>query len=240
MQMSDLVRFLALPAIVASAGLSAALVSFRIMRGRIDAEDAKFLDGLAGGVLAFSFFLLAFTVADGRERISAARAVVTEEASAMHVLRRQAGPEGRLALESYARSVVDDEWASMALGPPGPSPRSAAALDALRAACDSEDMPLVETGLARLETLRVQRLQLANSRSPTAFWVAIGFLLLCGCVLYGAALSSRTRRLALALYLSGLGVVIALVLELEKPFAGVVHVSPAVISDSISGWSEQK
>ena len=229
----DLARFLGIPLAVALAGVAVAAASHRLMRGRIDADTSKFLDGLAGGALAFVFFLLAFTVADGRERISSARSVVTEEAAVMHQLRRQLGPEAQQALEGYARSVIADEWESMGAVPPRRSYTTDAALAAFIGACAAAEGSPVAEDLIQLEGLRLQRLQLAHASSPAAFWAAIGFLMAIACVLYGAALAGKVRQLALALYLTGFGLVIALVLELERPFAGVVRITPASIADTI-------
>lgn len=233
MTAEDIARFIGIPLGVAILGLAIAAGTHRALRGRLDSDTTRFVDGLAAGALAFVVFLLAFTVADGRERIAAARSVVTEEAAVILRVRRQADPAAQRALEGYVRSVVSDEWESMGGVSPDRSPKTDAALSALIGACSAVQGSSLSEDLIQLESLRLQRLRLKREGSPGAFWVVIGFLLVTACALLGASVSSRVRQLALALYLAAFGLVIALVLELERPFGGVVRVTPASIADAI-------
>jgi len=229
MDANDLVRFIGIPAAVALGGVVVSTLAWRLMRDRIDEGSARFMDDLARGTFAFVFFLLAFTVAEGRENMSRARAVVVEEASVLREMARQVGPEARASLDAYARSVVEDEWQTLGLRPPAASAESDDAFAKVIDACVARPSPAIDEDLARLEHLRAQRLQLAHAGSPPAFWAVISILMVAGCVLYGAAVSTPARRRALALYLAGFGLVIALVLELERPFAGLVRVTPEAL-----------
>ena len=226
MDVSDLTRFIGIPAAVALGGVAVSTVAWRAMRLHVDEGSARFMDDLARGTFAFVFFLLAFTVAEGREHMSRARAVVVEEASVLRQMARQVEPAARSTLAAYARTVVEDEWRMLGLRPPESSSESDDAFAGVIDACLGGSLPAVEEDLARLEHLRAQRLQLAHAGSPPAFWAVIAFLMVAGCVFYGAAVTTPARRRALALYLVGFGLVIALVVELERPFAGTVRVSP--------------
>lgn len=229
MDANDLVRFIGVPAAVALGGACASTAAWRALHGRIDEGSARFMDDLARGTFAFVFFLLAFTVAEGRENMSRARAVVVEEASVLRQMSRQAEPGVRASLDAYARSVVEDEWQTLGLRPPTASGESDEAFAAVIDACVARPSPSTDADLARLEHLRAQRLQLAHAGSPPAFWAVICILMVAGCVLYGAVVGTPARRRALALYLAGFGLVIALVLELERPFAGLVRVTPEAL-----------
>ena len=229
MDANDFVRFVGIPAAVALGGVAVSTLAWRAMRDRIDEGSARFMDDLARGTFAFVFFLLAFTVAEGRENMSRARAVVVEEASVLRQIARQVGPEARASLDAYARSVVEDEWRTLGLRPPTASAESDDAFAAVIDACVARRSPAIDEDLARPEHQRAQRLQLAHAGSPPAYWAVISILMVAGCVLYGVVVSTPARRRALALYLAGFGLVIALVLELEHPFAGLVRVTPEAL-----------
>ena len=233
MDANDVMRFVGIPAFVALGGVAVSAMACRTMRGRVDSDSARFMDDLARGTFAFVFFLLAFTVSEGRESMSRARAVVVEESSVLRQMRRELPEGGRVVLDAYAQSVIEDEWPTLGLLPPERAPESDAAFRELIDVCTDHPERSVDANIARLEHLRAQRLQIAHAGSPPTFWAVIGVLMVAACTMYGAVVTTTARRRALGAYLAGFGLVIALVVELERPFAGLIRVRSDALADVV-------
>jgi hypothetical protein len=234
MDILDLARFVGLPVAVAALGVAVSLAAGRVLRGRIDDDTARLMELLARGSFAFAIFLLALTVAGGRETMSRVRDEAADEASVLRTLRREfvaaGGDRACIAnLDGYARSVAADDWPALGARTPKLSARTEEAWQAFSECAVRGGTPATVAAVARLEHLRAERLEWARWRSPAVFWVVIGFSLAVGCVMYARPDPSRVRGAVLGLYLTMFGLAIALILELERPFGGLVSVAPTQI-----------
>lgn len=234
MDIADVLRFVGLPPVVAAAGVAVSLAAGRIMRGRIDDETARLMELLARGSFAFAIFLLALTVAGGRETMSRVRDEAAEEASVLRTLHHEfvvsAGDRACIAkLGDYARSIAADDWPALGARSPMPSTKTDAAWEAFSECAVRGATPSTVAAVARLEHLRAERLEWARWRSPMVFWAVIGFALAVGCIMYARPNPRPARSMMLGLYLTMFGLAIALILELERPFGGLVSVAPTPI-----------
>ena len=241
MDILDLMRFVGLPLAVAAVGVAVSLAGGRVLRGRIDDDTARLMELLARGSFAFAIFLLALTVAGGRETMSRVRDEAADEASVLRTLRRElvvagSDPACIANLDGYARSVAVDDWPALGARTPMLSAGTDAAWKAFSECALRGGTPARVAAVGRLEHLRAERPEWARWRSPAVFWVVIGFSLAVGCVMYARPDPSRARCAVLGLYLAMFGLAIALIVELERPFGGLVSVAPtpieAVLADS--------
>jgi protein-S-isoprenylcysteine O-methyltransferase Ste14 len=225
--------------LVAVVGLGAVQRAVPAALRREHNEVAGFIYAVVGVIYAV---LLALVVIAVWEEHEAAKATVGNEANELAEIywlaHRFPAPEGHRLQElarSYARLVVEEEWALMERG--RSSPHAWALLDEMRLGVQdvgvrtSADQVLFEQGLDRVHGLadaRRMRLVEANEGIPAVLWavlvfggiVTVGFTYLFG-------LENTWAHRLMVMAVAG---VIALVLftigSLEYPFSGGTRIGP--------------
>lgn len=197
--------------------------------------------------------LLAFVVTDVWGSFDTADRATAQESSVLLATYQDAyafpQPVRQIAQErllAYAYSVVDYEWKTMENGEP--SPKAQAALQALfqdyhslkpSGAWETQMYAESFTRLNDLAEARSLRLVASGTALPDAFW----YLLIGGGVLtagYAALFYLENTRMQIVLAASLailLSATLFLILLLDHPFAGDVHVSPENFTRVISQMS---
>lgn len=194
--------------------------------------------------------LIAFVIVQGWSNLGDAQSQVGKEATALvemfedsHALPPTAARAIQSAERQYARSVLADDWSSMA-HERKPDARTTAAFHHLFATVqavrvEGRDEPaFYQEAVARLNDVagaRRARLDAARGTTPTPLYV----LLIAGgvgVVLVAAVLDSRNRRAHLAivsLVAVIIGLNLALVVSFDHPFSGSVHVTKEPIQEML-------
>ena len=216
---------------IAGLGLAAATVGWRVMAPMLDDPLVRLMEILSRGAFGFVIFLLALTLASVRENFLETESTIGREALELRQLVREiqsdpADPRAPL-VAAYAMATMDRDWPALASSRPSLAPEASAALAALRAECAGSQLAVV----GRIEDLREARLRHARSVAPTMFWTVIAAVLAIAAFLHGRTPQTRGQRIALGLYLSSFGLVIALIREFERPFWGWVQAGAEPIAE---------
>ena len=230
--------------------LCGAFIVMPVLRRRFLPVDKSVSDAAMDGVKTVSTFMvlvLAFSLSLVMSQHRQVEELVQREATLINQLDRgllRAGPAELVALRpvlvEYARSVVNDEWPRMADA--GRSPRTYELFNEI-----SRGVRRVEVTTPRQQTMYADMLRtleqlsdardirLLNSRIalPDLFWATImgGCLLLLPlCAMTSGTLNSALLKLAMG---GSLGMLMALVIVIDRPFSGETQVSPAPIQRAI-------
>ncbi len=237
---SDANIVLAMFTCFALAGMAVSAVSFRLFGRRLAVDYTDLVDSVEKSIFAFIVFLLALTLADVRSNFGKAGDSVIAEAFAIRQfsadLELEPGPRATLeqaVLIAYAQAVIDDEWLTLGAPVPALSPVAGARLDELRALIRADAAAIGRTlqidrvwlAVGQLENNRQLRLQQATASAPAAFWVVSLLLIAIGAVMTGRAPLDWRRAVVLSGYFGALGVIVALILILDRPFRGDTRVS---------------
>jgi hypothetical protein len=212
-------------------------------------EVAGFIYSMIGIVYAV---LLGFIVVVVWEKYSDTENSVQEEAVHISILLRDAQtlPEAaRSQLQErlliYAKSVVEEEWKTMAKGQSSPTTTDAydkiwTAYYAIQPQSEREKIFYQESikGLSDLSHSRRFRLLSSRSGMPVALWVlligggviAVGFTYLFGIE------SARTQMLMVASLAGLIGFILFLIISLDFPFSGDLRIEPEAIKGVIELW----
>lgn len=233
----------------ALAGIAVSALSYRLCGRHLATDYADVVGSVEKSIFAFIIFVLALTLAEVRNNFGKADDNVIAEAFAIRQLSQDLDlqPSTRVAREkaalvAYTQSVVDDEWRTLAAVAPALSPVAGARLDELRAlvrvdagdAGRTTQIDRVWSGVNTLDNHRHMRLREATASAPSAFWAVTLVLMLIGVVMTGTARLDRRRAIVLAGYFGALGLVIALILILDRPFRGQTSVAPDPIREVIA------
>ncbi|WP_439594866.1 hypothetical protein [Falsiroseomonas sp.] len=223
------------------AGLLAALAC-RLVAPRLSLpSDKAHLDmalRTTAAVVSALTLTLAFCAIQARTQLNEAQKVVGVEVSAIGGLARMADRLGaaglplHAGLTAYLRSVIDQEFATMAdHGRHAETQRLADAVEhaGYAAAASLSDVMAQDLlqQLDELDTAREERLRHAEDGLPGAFWMLIRLLMLL-LIGTGVLYPPRGHVLAmLAIQSAGVAALIAFVFLMDKPFRGSLSVSPA-------------
>lgn len=200
-------------------------------------------------VAAVYAVLLAFVVVIVWQGFEDASTDATHEAADIGLIYRDAealgarGAELRVALEGYARSVVEQEWPRMA-EEHEESRRTDVALnvvwDSLRGLADrgGRESAFTEEGLKRLHDaveLRRERILDSQSQLPAPLWVVliVGALISIGLAAFFAVERLMPHTFMIAALATTVALVLFLVLSLDLPFSGDIGVSPSAMQDTL-------
>lgn len=232
-----LLFILAIPALAAGAVLLC-----RPLVRRVKVEDhndvAGFIFTTIGVVYAVALAFLIFAVWDG---YGSAESNASAESSALVAVYRDAqifpsqfGDRLQQRLRTYTSLVINAEWATMARGQASPRARDAlnqvfAAYQNVRPGTGWRDA--YSESLRQLNTmasLRTQRILASKSSLPDIFWL---LLFLGGAVTAGFSVlfhleNVRLHLLGTFLLTSVIGAALLMILEVNYPFTGSVHVTP--------------
>lgn len=245
---TDLQIAIAMFAIFSVVGVLLSAVSYQLVGKHLDDEHRDLAENIEKSIFAFSIFVLALTLTDVRSNFSKASDNVIAEAFTIRQLANdidldtgEQRARERDTLLGYARMVVDDEWKTLAEAQPRLSPIATAYLadlrQLLREAIErygrSPEVERVRKTIDDLENQRQLRLQAATASSPVAFWVFTFILMVVGAIMTGRAPLEWRRAVVLFQYFGALGLIVALILILDRPFRGETSVSPQPIRSVI-------
>lgn len=196
--------------------------------------------------------LLAFVVINVWEQFDATRADTSREAEVVDLLYQEAAllPEGseliQKDLREYAESVVNDEWREMAVHQSG-SPRTDRQLGTLfkdfRSISPATPQATFYTEsvkrLYELADLRRSRVNASSSELPGVLWIVliaggvitIGFTYFFGVSHFGSHILMVTALAAM------ISIMLFLILSLDLPFSGDLHIAPDAMERAIREFS---
>jgi len=137
------------------------------------------------------------------------------------------------------RSAVDDEWQTLSTADPDLSPRTEEVLTAFVGATrkvlkqHEESASSIRTLLDRLEEARQGRFENATKTVPSVFWWVITLFLVAAMAMNGRYPGSWKSNFIIALHMGAIGMVVALIINLDEPFRGVSGISPAPLAKSV-------
>jgi hypothetical protein len=213
-------------------------------------EVAGFIIAIIGALYSV---LLAFVVASVWEQFEHAADLAEQEAEMAISLYRDAAAfttEGdiRQSLRGYAKSVIDDEWPSMAA-----HQREAAATDvalndvfmSYRAIepQSSAQQAFLDNSLDRLDQItqaRRARLAASSTALPDPLWLVllVGALITLGFTLFLPVQNPRAQGLMVSSLATMAAVTLFLILSLDLPFTGDLAVGPTAMDDAISEFDD--
>ena len=203
-------------------------------------------DVVHGSLLAFIVFVLAHVLADVRANLGHADDQALHEASVVRRLDRELKAVGgddaqsaRVLLRSYVTSAVTDEWKTLSTADPDLSPDTESALTAFvgatrRVVAKHEDSASsIRTLLDRLEEARQGRFENATKTVPGVFWWVIALFMLAAMAMNGRYPGTWKSNFIVAMHMGAIGMVIALIVNLDEPFRGASGISPAPLAKSV-------
>lgn len=245
-----------------TAGLpAAALAGHRLWRRAFtleyDPEGNEIAMGMLGVVAMILSLLLAFCSVSVWEAYSAAETAAASEASVSGELVRDlavyGGPaavEAREAVRDYLRAVIADEWPAMTEG--ARSESTAHKFNAIfhKAAVIDPRTPREEILLTEiwdktneLNIYRRARLGAAGgSVVPGALWATMGLCIVLNFLLCYGLRVTRHNDFMLGIYAATLGILLFFIVEMDRPFAGSVTVSPVPYEtalESMQRWDAE-
>jgi hypothetical protein len=222
-------------------------VGFRVGRwwqDRLPGEQEGPTEMLVGSILALMAFLLAVTMGMASDRFDARRGLVLAEANAIgtaylqadYLPEADAGAMKELLREYLDLRIVDDPSVvqasiqrSVALAINAAVARSGHSPDLMSAFGDS-----LSEVVALNETRIVSGLY-ARVPETVVLILLVGSALSLGMVGYNAGLKRRRSVLSAVVMVVALGVVLTLVIDLDRPQEGLINVSQQALLD-VQGW----
>lgn len=229
-------------------GLGAQALFPRRWRERATATDHRVALASLAVIVTVNVLLLAVSALSVRDAFSAAEQAVEREATAMAQLARSLAvygtPESRLArerLRGYGRSVIGKEWIAMQR-----DQASLPTLDAfddlyrtlgdLHPAAASEAALLAQiwTQANELLSQRRARLMAARDQAPTTLWAVLLASSLLTLAPVAALPVSAGSRGAIAVLALVPGLVLPVVVAMDRPFLGAGRVSATPIENALA------
>ncbi|MFJ2994195.1 hypothetical protein [Pandoraea sp. NPDC087047] len=203
-------------------------------------------DVVHGSLLAFIVFVLAHVLTDVRANLGRADDQALHEASVVRRLDRELKAVGdadaqsaRVLLRSYVTSAVTSEWKTLSTADPDLSPDTEAALTAFVGATrrvvarHDDSASSIRTLLDRLEEARQGRFENATKTVPGVFWWVISLFLLAAMAMNGRYAGSWKSNFIIAIHMGAIGMVVALIINLDEPFRGVSGISPGPLAKAV-------
>lgn len=244
-----------LTGIVVVGGITAiSVLGLLLVRWRFSVDSHESHNQIAGDLFSavtqtYAVFLvfLAITVF---QQFDHAEQLVSEEAATVVALQRAsiALPEDvrretQNRLRLYVRSVIDVEWATMANGKASPETEARFedlwnALEAFRPANEFQ-LALFTDSLTRLADLtraRNLRITASNGSLPGIYWVLLiaGALPSIGFAYFFDLPSVRAHCMMIAGFAALVGVILLLLIAVNRPFTGEVRVQPLPLVQAIT------
>lgn len=194
-------------------------------------------------VLSLTAFVLAFSVVQANTELARAAKLAADEATGIGQIDRllvridAAKTEpARVALASYAKSIVADEWPYMREGHDGfghatTRARMQAFNDALHRLelTDAKNAVLIREVIEhadQIEDLRDARLREAREALPALFWAVIIFLALMMMALGAFLRPTLTNVVMVAAQAAAVGLLSSFLFMLDHPFMGQTSITP--------------
>lgn len=237
--------------------IALALAALRAVRRRVPHELLEADSGSTGAVYSMVgvvyAVILGFVVVVVWQQFGDASAVMQDEVSDLGVLLRDAQafpPPVRADLTErivgYARTVVDEEWATMAAG--RRSPAALAAYERVWDAYYAYEPATPQAAAFRDESLAVltdlsrsrrERILAARSSVPALLWamLLLGGVLVVGFTLFLSVRDPVLHAACVAAVALVVSVALFLVLTLDHPFAGTLRIEPYAFEDLVAMWT---
>lgn len=239
--------------VIVGATALVAIAATYVVRKRVD-EQVHRANNEVGGIMFAAVasvygVLLAFSVLVVWQTYEETRVTVEQEANALvdifRIARELPAPyDSQLRAEAvqYARSVIDDEWGTMAHGQA--HAKTDAALEALwdlhtqlHIANLAEQAHESDFFHALQELGNERRIRLLQSRSelPTLLWVVLisGAIITVGFGLFFRAHNVRAHLLMSGLFAGLVALMLLLILELDNPFSGSTRIQPYAFDQAL-------
>jgi hypothetical protein len=192
---------------------------------------------------------LAFVVVLAWQQLGHAQQVLAEEAATLRALYRTATGftephRGRVqeAIRAYTRSIIDDEWPTMARGQE--SPRSQERFEMLwQSLLDFEPNTERETTaygqahalLPELSKQRAIRMRASEAAIPAVFWLVLlggGAIVITFPLLFGIR-NLRVQMLMVGMLAAMICAALFLAVVLDRPFTGDVRAEPTAFEEAL-------
>ncbi len=247
-QWPELLIVLSFSGVVLICTLAARALGARILpeAGRDEHAEAALDTFKVLGPLAGIFIIFCLVQSIGQ--FHTAEAEISREAATIYHLGREltVAPAGALqhnalvALRDYVDHVVHDEWAALRAGT-NESPAADKALIQLQHAVEAlmAQLPAdvhadeIDKALELIEDYRADRLEVADGGLPAVMWWVLALLF--GLIFVGALyMQGKAARHPLpVLYVTGLGLLAALLFIFDRPFQGEISLSPAPLEKAL-------
>ncbi len=221
----------------------------RLVPEELHASNNQVAGFLFAAVAVIYGVLLALTTLMVWQQFQDAQVTVEREANVIVDLVRQAqelptpyGNDLKQATISYAQIVDTDEWNTMTRGES--SPKAEAALEAIwtvdrrihqdKINAEEKDQFIFEI-MDTLGNLRRIRLLESKSELPSLMWLLLcgGALLMIGFTLFFRVKNARAHLLMVALLSALIAFILLMILELDNPFTGMLHVPPLAFQQAL-------
>jgi hypothetical protein len=233
-------------ALAVCAAMALAVVGLDLVQRFVPSMQRQELNDVAGFIYAVLgvvyAVLLALVVIAAWDNHRTAKETTETEANALaeifwlaHALPETEGPQIQDLARSYARTVVDEEWALMEQG--RADPRAWELLDEIRGNLQGwkptteDELVLYSQGLDRVHDLadaRRMRLVEAEERIPVILWTLVlfgGIVTVSFAYLFGLE-SARAHKVMVMALAGVIGLVIFTIGTLETPFSGHAQLRP--------------
>jgi ABC-type branched-subunit amino acid transport system permease subunit len=215
-----------------------------IIPRHVEKQETELAVALMGVVAAFIGIMLAFAAVQVWDDYNQADHAVAQEAASIAQLYRdltvygdEAGPS-RVAVKTYVRAVLEDEWPRLSHGQSGP--KAAAALIQLfnqvgqiRPETNRQTVIYGEAFKKLNEVVGYRRARLITARAelPGLFWIVVVAGSAVMVAFTFAFPATRTNSLIIAGLAVSLGLIFMFILDVNRPFAGVYSVDSKELSD---------
>lgn len=238
---SDLTVFAVLTLPFVFAVLAASILAHRFLPSLYN-DDSGFeiMDGFIA-VASVAGIILAFTLVEVDAHLATIEDNIAREAESVEALDRSilGYGEGEFAathalLLRYATTIAGEEWPNMAVngaGSPGVEDLCERIDNAVRAENpttprQTEEFAEALKALDEMKMLREERLEAASVSLPSLFWKSLIVLFLLLVAIASQTEPTRKRLVGMAAISTTLGVLLAITVILDAPFAGEEAVTP--------------
>ena len=229
--------------VVAGIPVVAVVLAPQLRRLLIGDVSKEFSDGAAEAfkaIITFMVFILAFSLLLVQTQYRAAEEIITKESNTLNVMDRMLWRLGgeqaaacRLLLRDYAKSVVRDEWPTLAHGKRNDETtrllgQLSQCVLSVESTTNREQSVYhqILVHLDELSDLREHRIAEAEQGLGDLYWGTVTGLVLILVMLAAMVQATIDRAFALSGLICAASLLLALVVILNKPFTGENVVSP--------------
>jgi len=229
------------------------LLRRKLLRVQISDEVGEGVQDAFKSIATFIVFVMAFSLVQEERQFHDAEETVQKEASALNLTDRAlyrfglaSATEARGALQTYAKSVVNDEWKLLAKG--GRSRETGRFFGELYRKVRTIEPDGMKQGaqfaeliglVDRISDLREERLSASENGLPTLFWWTIFSLLAVLLLMSAFTTGSLQMNLSQTGIVCAIGLLLSLVIIYDGPFSGETSVSPTPIVRVLGRMSER-
>jgi hypothetical protein len=210
-------------------------------------DRADYIIRAQSTLISFTALILAFSLVQSQSNLRKTEELVAKEASTLNTFDRlllrfgEQAASLRPLLWAYTTSVIEDEWPTLRHGQASPA-TSAKLTPMSRAVFQLDPQPGRQTtiyaeiikSLDDMADLREQRINAADLRLPTEFWVMALLLGLILVVLSTVIEAVAYHTISIAAQGFALALLAALVFSSDRPFQGDISISATPITKALA------